>query len=122
MVAEVKAAVVSPEERQLRFWARGVEGSYRKVGHPFPWKGVQDSADVVPQFHLDIQEEQLKAGMNPSEEAFGVEPEDRHGEFHTALVYCQPGAGQVAFSPPNSRLGNPINSLPSPFTHLLPIH
>ena len=39
MVAEVKAAVVSPEERQLRFWVRGVEGSYKKVGDSIPWKG-----------------------------------------------------------------------------------
>ncbi|KAG7005234.1 oxidoreductase [Physcia stellaris] len=34
-------------------------------------------------FHLDIQEEQLKAGMNPSDEAFGVEPEDRNGTITT---------------------------------------
>lgn len=38
MAAEVKAAVVSPEERQLRFWVRGVQGSYKKVGDSF-WLG-----------------------------------------------------------------------------------
>lgn len=31
-MATVKAAVVSPEEKQLRFWVRGVNGSYKKVG------------------------------------------------------------------------------------------
>ena len=32
MLATVKAAVVSPEERQLRYWVRGDKGSYKKVG------------------------------------------------------------------------------------------
>ena len=31
LLATVKAAVVSPEERQLRFWVRGETGSYKKV-------------------------------------------------------------------------------------------
>lgn len=31
VMATVKAAVVSPEEKQLRFWVRGVNGSYKKV-------------------------------------------------------------------------------------------
>lgn len=31
VMATVKAAVVSPEENQLRFWVRGVNGSYKKV-------------------------------------------------------------------------------------------
>lgn len=31
MMATVKAAVVSLEEKQLRFWVRGVEATYRKV-------------------------------------------------------------------------------------------
>ena len=31
VMATVKAAVVSPEEKQLRFWVRGDKGSYKKV-------------------------------------------------------------------------------------------
>ncbi|KAI5290984.1 hypothetical protein KEM54_006811 [Ascosphaera aggregata] len=50
LVATARSNVISPEEKQLRFW-----------------------------FHLDVQEEQLRAGMSPSDPAYGVEPEDRHG-------------------------------------------
>lgn len=31
LLATVKAAVVSPEKRQLRYWIRGTQGSYKKV-------------------------------------------------------------------------------------------
>ena len=31
ILATVKAGVVSPEVKQLRFWVRGVNGSYQKV-------------------------------------------------------------------------------------------
>lgn len=31
MLATIKAAVVSPEVEQLRYWVRGEEGSYKKV-------------------------------------------------------------------------------------------
>ena len=31
LMATVKAAVVSAEAEQLRFWIRGTEGSYKKV-------------------------------------------------------------------------------------------
>ena len=31
MMATVKAAVVSPEVRQLRYWVRGDKGSFKKV-------------------------------------------------------------------------------------------
>ena len=34
LLATVKAAVVSPEENQLRYWVRGDQGSYRKVTYP----------------------------------------------------------------------------------------
>ena len=35
LLATVKAGVVSPEKSQLRFWVRGVKGSYKKVSsHP----------------------------------------------------------------------------------------
>lgn len=31
LMVTVKAAAVSPEEKQLRFWVRGTQGSYKKV-------------------------------------------------------------------------------------------
>lgn len=34
-MATLKAAVVSPEEKQLRFWVRGDKGSYKKVGQSY---------------------------------------------------------------------------------------
>lgn len=34
LLATVKAAVVSPEENQLRYWVRGDKGSYKKVKNP----------------------------------------------------------------------------------------
>lgn len=33
MLATVKAGVVSPEVEQLRYWVRGENGSYKKVGY-----------------------------------------------------------------------------------------
>lgn len=33
MIATVKAAVISPEVEQLRYWVRGENGSYKKVGY-----------------------------------------------------------------------------------------
>ncbi|MCJ1306867.1 hypothetical protein MMC25_000511 [Agyrium rufum] len=66
MLATVKCAVVSLEEEQLRFWVRGVKGSYKK-------------------FHLDVQEDQLKAGCKPGDEGYGIEPEDHHGTLTTMV-------------------------------------
>lgn len=65
MLATVKAAVVSPEVNQLRYWVRGTKGSYKK-------------------FHLDCQEDHLKAGKKPGEEGFGVEPKERYGTLTVA--------------------------------------
>ncbi|KAL9121004.1 MAG: hypothetical protein Q9187_002438, partial [Circinaria calcarea] len=65
MLATVKAAVVSPEVNQLRYWVRGTEGSYKK-------------------FHLDCQEDHLKAGKKPGDKGFGVEPKERHGTLTVA--------------------------------------
>jgi predicted dehydrogenase len=60
LLVTAKAGVVSPETEQLRFWARGTKGSFKK-------------------FHLDPQEDQLKgvkAGVAlPGD--FGVEAEER---------------------------------------------
>ncbi|OAX80293.1 hypothetical protein ACJ72_05380 [Emergomyces africanus] len=60
VLATVKGAVISPEEKQLRFWVRGDKGSYKK-------------------YYLDIQEEQLKAGLRPGDQGYGEEPRDRCG-------------------------------------------
>lgn len=57
-----KATVVSPEEEQLRFWVRGDKGSFKK-------------------YHLDIQEDQLKAGIKPEDNGYGREPSERYGMF-----------------------------------------
>ncbi|KAB8237567.1 hypothetical protein BDV23DRAFT_150029 [Aspergillus alliaceus] len=59
-----KAAVVSPEEDQLRFWIRGDKGSFKK-------------------FHLDVQEEQLKNGIKPGDSVYGREPSERYGTLTT---------------------------------------
>lgn len=56
----VKAGVMSVESEQPRFWVRGTKGSWRKQ-------------------HLDVQEDQLKAGQKPGDEGFGIESEDRAG-------------------------------------------
>ncbi len=55
-----KAGVMCVETQQLRYWVRGTKGSFKK-------------------FYLDIQEDQLKAGLRPGDKNFGVEGEDRSG-------------------------------------------
>lgn len=35
------------------------------------------------QFHIDIQEDQLKAGMKPDESGYGREPSERYGTLTT---------------------------------------
>jgi len=66
----VKAGVISIETQQLRYWVRGTEGSYMKL-------------------HLDVQEDQLKAGMKPGDAGFGIEP-DGHSGLFTKLVGGKP--------------------------------
>jgi predicted dehydrogenase len=63
LTVTAKAAVVSPEENQLRFWVRGDKGSFKK-------------------FHIDIQEDQLRAGVRPGDSGYGLEPSDRYGMLH----------------------------------------
>jgi len=64
MLVTVKAGVVSPEVNQLRYWVRGVKGSFKK-------------------FHLDPQEDQLrKQGMSPGDKGYGLEPEERYGTLN----------------------------------------
>lgn len=60
LLVTVKAGVVSPEVNQLRFWVRGDKGSFKK-------------------YHLDCQEDQLRAGMKPGDSGYGLEPKERYG-------------------------------------------
>jgi len=55
-----KAGVMAIETEQLRYWVRGTQGSFRKL-------------------NLDVQEDQLKAGMRPGDKGFGVESNDASG-------------------------------------------
>lgn len=73
----VKAGVMSVETEQLRFWVRGTKGSFKK-------------------FHLDVQEDQLKAGKKPGDAGFGVEGAERSG----TLVVLEDG------EPKESKLPN----------------
>jgi len=57
-----KAGVISIETEQLRYWVRGTEGTFKK-------------------FHLDVQEDQLKAGQKPGDKGFGIESEDHSGKL-----------------------------------------
>lgn len=53
-LAHVRISSLSAEVDQLRFWVRGDKGSFRKTG-------------------LDVQEDQLKAGVSPTADGFGKE-------------------------------------------------
>lgn len=55
-----KAGVMSIESEQLRYWVRGTKGNFKK-------------------FHLDVQEDQLKAGQKPGDKGFGVESDSMSG-------------------------------------------
>jgi len=57
-----KAGVICVETEQLRYWVRGTKGSFKK-------------------FHLDIQEDQLKAGLKPGDKGFGIENDDSSGKL-----------------------------------------
>jgi len=57
-----KAGVMCVETQQLRYWVRGTNGSFHK-------------------FHLDVQEDQLKAGKKPGDEGFGIEDESMSGQL-----------------------------------------
>lgn len=73
LLATLKAGVVSPERQQLRFWVRGAGGSFRKLG-------------------FDIQESQLKSGMQPTERGFGI---DEEGDTDMCFVTRVQAAGGV---------------------------
>jgi predicted dehydrogenase len=81
LMVTAKATVVSPEEEQLRFWVRGEKGSFKKVR----WLLIYslNPANRINQFHLDIQEDQLKAGIKPQDNGYGREPSERYGTLTT---------------------------------------
>jgi predicted dehydrogenase len=58
----VKAGVMCVETEQLRYWVRGTKGSFKK-------------------FDLDVQEDQLKAGLKPGDKGFGIENEESSGKL-----------------------------------------
>ncbi|RFU76335.1 hypothetical protein TARUN_5902 [Trichoderma arundinaceum] len=57
LLVNVNISALSAEVDQLRYWIRGTKGSFRK-------------------FHLDPQEDQLKAGGKPTDAGYGVESTD----------------------------------------------
>ncbi|KAL7784096.1 NAD(P)-binding protein [Trichoderma ceciliae] len=54
LLVNVNISALSAEVNQLRFWIRGTKGSFRK-------------------FHLDPQEDQLRAGGKPTDAGYGIE-------------------------------------------------
>ena len=70
LLATIKAGVVSPEVEQLRYWIRGEKGSYKKVALS---RLASRKRLTLIQFHLDCQEDQLKAGKKPGDSGFGIE-------------------------------------------------
>lgn len=63
VLVTVKAAVVSLEEKQLRYWVRGTEGTWRKEG-------------------LDPQEDQLrKEGVKLGDRGYGIEGKEWWGQL-----------------------------------------
>jgi hypothetical protein len=86
MLATIKAAVVSPEVEQLRYWVRGEDGSYKKVGNV---ERDRRTKLMLPQFHLDCQEDQLKAGKKPGDTGFGIEPQERQGRVCCIILRPQ---------------------------------
>lgn len=54
LLVNVNISALSAEVNQLRYWIRGTKGSFRK-------------------FHLDPQEDQLRAGGKPTDAGYGIE-------------------------------------------------
>ncbi|KAL1646049.1 hypothetical protein SLS58_003469 [Diplodia intermedia] len=82
MLATARAAVLSAEEEQLRYWVRGDKGSFKK-------------------FHLDVQEDQLLAGLRPGQEGYGVAPESHDGTL-TLIKDGKPVRETHALLPPKT--------------------
>ncbi|RAQ47480.1 hypothetical protein AFGD_008929 [Aspergillus flavus] len=103
-MATAKAAVIGPQEKQLRFWVRGTKGTFKK-------------------FYFDVQEEQLKSGMRPGDDGYGIEPRtltsvqpngafkseavptvdlQLYTDFYSKLAEALAGEGEVPVSPEES--------------------
>ncbi|KIX03487.1 uncharacterized protein Z518_07040 [Rhinocladiella mackenziei CBS 650.93] len=67
-LATLKASVINPTDKQLRYWVRGEKGTFRK-------------------YHLDVQESQIvNERRMPGSPGFGIEPSSHHGTLTTAPV------------------------------------
>ncbi|KAK3326167.1 hypothetical protein B0H66DRAFT_512469 [Apodospora peruviana] len=62
LLVYVRIGVASVESKQMRFWVRGTKGSYHKSG-------------------LDPQEDQLRGGIEATDEGFGWEDEEKYGRL-----------------------------------------
>ncbi len=52
------------------------------VTHPTPRYIINGTSGSFVKYGLDVQEDQLKAGLEPTNEGFGVEPLNKQGELH----------------------------------------
>lgn len=64
--AILRSSMLARQTPVLRFNLRGMNGGYRKE-------------------FLDVQEDQLKSGLVPSDAAYGVESSDRYGSINTEI-------------------------------------
>lgn len=67
LLVTVKTCVISPMDRQLKFWIRGTKGSYIKY----------QQRSTCP------QEEQIEQGVKPTDPEFGAEPDKLQGTLTT---------------------------------------
>lgn len=64
--AILRSSMLARDAPVLRFNLRGMNGSYKKE-------------------HLDVQEDQLKLGLIPSDALYGIEPSERYGTINTEV-------------------------------------
>ncbi|PIG80208.1 NAD binding Rossmann fold oxidoreductase [Aspergillus arachidicola] len=126
-MATAKAAVISPQERQLRFGLGGLKERSRRLVIPACIVCEQELILGLSQFYFDVQEEQLKSGMRPGDDGYGIEPSERYGtltsvqpngafkseavptvdpplytEFYSKLAEALAGEGEMPVSPEES--------------------
>jgi len=73
LIVNVRISALSAETLQRRFWVRGSKGSFRKDA-------------------LDPQEDQLRAGVKPTDAGFGKEDEKRKAEVMKLIVVGDDGS------------------------------
>ncbi|KAL8828507.1 MAG: hypothetical protein Q9191_002546 [Dirinaria sp. TL-2023a] len=83
LLATVKAGVVSPEKSQLRYWLYPPLHHQLHIYSPPTAHPMTQSNLAALQFHVDPQEDHLKAGLTPSSPGFGREPPARNGTLIT---------------------------------------